>query len=240
MALFASSSGANLTGRTVKTSDGKLKFQQQLISGSSGTVYIAVYTNTCRQVAVKVIPRSTQPAERSEDEFSMQKEVQDHENIAHTIAFYSDVYFGRQGIHSSFTGDVLVFDFYRGGDLHTAIASYHYGAQDNRIRDTFLQVLSAVEYCHEHGIFHRDIKPENILLSSDGLHVFLTDFGLATKEDMVHCRCGSPMYMSWGEWVSTPVPLQFPYQSPMKSAQRIAFAILLPSLQKPLTYGRSV
>lgn len=203
MTLFATSSSTNITGRTVDTPDGTLKFQRRLISGSSGTVYIAEYTKTHRQVAVKVVPRSNQSADRSAEEFYTQQDVQDHENIAHTVALYSDVRLGHHGIHSGFTGDLLVFDFYRGGDLFAAIASYHYGAQEDQIRDTFLQVLSAVEYCHQHGIFHRDIKPENILRSEDGRHVFLADFGLATTEDMVRCRCGSPMYMSWGEQIST-------------------------------------
>lgn len=199
MALFPSGSATNLTGRTVDTPDGPLKLQRRLIPGSSGTVYIAEYTKTHRQVAVKVIPRIHQSADRSAEEFHMQQEVQGHENIAHTVALYPNVRLGHHGIHSGFTGDLLVFDFYRGGDLFTAIASYHYGAQEDRIRDIFLQVLSAVEYCHEHGISHRDIKPENILCSEDGRHVFLADFGLATTEDMVRCRCGSPMYMSWGQ-----------------------------------------
>lgn len=203
MTLFASGSGSNLTGRTVDTPDGTLKFQRRLISGSSGTVYIAEYTKSRRQVAVKVIPRSNQSADRSAEEFYTQKDVQGHENIAHTVALYSNVRIGHHGIHGGFTGDLLLFDFYRGGDLFTAIASHHYGAQEDKIRDTFLQVLSAVEYCHQHGVSHRDIKPENILCSEDGRHVFLSDFGLATTEDMVHCRCGSPMYMSWGKLISS-------------------------------------
>ena len=169
----------------------------------------------------------------------MQQDVQDHQNIAHTIALYSNVRVSHHGIYS-FTADLLVFDLYRGGDLFAAIASYHYGAQEDQIRDTFLQVLSAIEYCHEHGVSHRDIKPENILCSEDGRHVFLTDFGLATTEDMVRCRCGSPMYMSWGERISTPVALSMPYQPSMKNAQRIALEIPLPSLQRHLTYGHSV
>lgn len=201
MTLFASGSATDLTGRTVDTPDGGLKFKRRLISGSSGTVYIAEYAKTGRQVAVKVIPRSTQAADRSAEEFYTHKDVEGHENIAHTIAFYSNLRLGHHGIHSGFTGDLLVFDLYRGGDLFTAISSYHYGAQEDQIRDTFLQVLSAVQYCHEHGVSHRDIKPENILRSEDGRHVFLADFGLATTEDMVHCRCGSPMYMSWGKLI---------------------------------------
>jgi serine/threonine protein kinase len=196
MTLFGS---PNFTGRTAETQDGKLKFLRRLTSGSSGTVYIAEYTKTCRQVAVKVISRDTQRAGRSDEEFKMQDHVRDHPNIAQIIAHYPNIQFS-YGLHRHFTGDLLVFDLYSGGDLFTAIASLQYGGrQEERIRGTFLQVLSAVEHCHTKGISHRDIKPENILLSEDGSQVFLTDFGFATKEDMVRCRCGSPMYMSWGE-----------------------------------------
>ena len=202
MTLFASNSGSNLTGKTVNTPDGPLKLQRRLISGSSGTVYAAEYATTRRLVAVKVIPRSNQSTDRSAEEFYTQQNVQSHENIAHTVALYPNLRLGHHGIHGGFTGDLLVFDFYRGGDLFNAISSYHYGAQEDQIRDTFLQVLSAVEYCHQHGVSHRDIKPENILCSEDGRHVFLADFGLATTKDMVRCRCGSPMYMSWGEQIS--------------------------------------
>lgn len=30
----------------------------------------------------------------------------------------------------------------------------------------FSQLLDAVGYCHQQGIFHRDLKPENVLLDS--------------------------------------------------------------------------
>lgn len=41
-----------------------------------------------------------------------------------------------------------------------------------------LQLTSALQYAHEHGIVHRDIKPQNIFLLTDGT-IKLGDFGIA-------------------------------------------------------------
>src|SRR6266851_1033565 len=41
-----------------------------------------------------------------------------------------------------------------------------------------VQLTSALQYCHEHGVVHRDLKPENILIEQDGT-VKLVDFGIA-------------------------------------------------------------
>ncbi|PWN47150.1 kinase-like protein, partial [Violaceomyces palustris] len=67
---------------------------------------------------------------------------------------------------------------------------------DALIRDVFDQILDAVEYCHEMGIYHRDLKPENILCLQGGAKVVLADFGLATGEKMSSdFGCGSTFYM---------------------------------------------
>ena len=45
------------------------------------------------------------------------------------------------------------------------------------------QLLSAVQYCHEHGVVHRDIKPANFVFESEarGAELKLIDFGLAAS-----------------------------------------------------------
>jgi serine/threonine-protein kinase len=47
--------------------------------------------------------------------------------------------------------------------------------------EIMLQLCSAVNYIHQHGVIHRDIKPQNIYYMSDGT-VKLGDFGIAINE----------------------------------------------------------
>ncbi|XP_022095191.1 testis-specific serine/threonine-protein kinase 6-like [Acanthaster planci] len=66
-------------------------------------------------------------------------------------------------------------------------------------RTIFSQILAAIEYLHQNGIYHRDLKCENILLDP-GHKVKLTDFGFAREwyEPNELCRtyCGSAAYAS--------------------------------------------
>ncbi|KAK2089839.1 putative serine/threonine-protein kinase sik1b [Saguinus oedipus] len=67
----------------------------------------------------------------------------------------------------------------------------------------FWQILSAVEYCHDHHIVHRDLKTENLLLDANmdiklaGMEAPGPDFGFGNfykSGEPLSTWCGSPPY----------------------------------------------
>lgn len=50
-------------------------------------------------------------------------------------------------------------------------------------RKAALELCDALEYLEKHQIVHRDIKPSNVMLTSDGYHAKLIDFGFADSPE---------------------------------------------------------
>ncbi len=69
-----------------------------------------------------------------------------------------------------------------------------------RVRRFSSNVLSALNYAHQHGIIHRDVKPSNILVDAED-NAILIDFGIAVavgdvRRTRVGSAVGTPLYMS--------------------------------------------
>lgn len=62
----------------------------------------------------------------------------------------------------------------------------------------FLQLLDAVHYIHAKQIVHRDLKPSNIMITHNGNHVKLIDFGLSDTDDFAILKqpAGTSGYIS--------------------------------------------
>ncbi|CAN4105887.1 unnamed protein product [Withania somnifera] len=64
----------------------------------------------------------------------------------------------------------------------------------------FVQLVSAIGYCHKMGVAHRDVKPDNVLFDSQG-NLKLADFGSAEwfmgcEGKMMNGVVGSPYYVA--------------------------------------------
>ncbi|KAI3447847.1 hypothetical protein Pfo_004512 [Paulownia fortunei] len=93
----------------------------------------------------------------------------------------------------------FVMEFAKGGELFAKIAKGRFS--EDLSRKYFQQLISAVDYCHSHGVFHRDLKPENLLLD-ENWELKVTDFGLSAVTDQIrpdgllHTLCGTPAYVA--------------------------------------------
>ncbi|CAI4510801.1 AMM_1a_G0023990.mRNA.1.CDS.1 [Saccharomyces cerevisiae] len=115
-------------------------------------------------------------------EVDIQTKIGRHQNIAALLDFF-DSY--------------IIMEYCSGGDLYEAIKADAVPKKTKSITHIITQIMDAIEYVHNKGIYHRDIKPENILISGIDWTIKLTDWGLATTDKTSMDRnVGSERYMS--------------------------------------------
>lgn len=172
--------------------DNRLEITGIIGVGTYGLVYVAMDIFTCVSYAIKSILKIGHDSRHQKfqtREIALHSKVQCHPHIVSIIEVLD-------------TPDCvyIVMEYCSEGDLFTAITEKNeYVGNDTLIKQVFLQLLSAVEYCHSSGVYHRDLKPENILVTQSGKFLKLADFGLATTEAFTsEFGCGSSFYMSPG------------------------------------------
>lgn len=70
----------------------------------------------------------------------------------------------------------------RGRSLHEVLAAHPAGRYTTGSAERVVRSLChALSEAHRHGLVHRDVKPQNVIASAGG-HVFLVDFGVATRD----------------------------------------------------------
>ncbi|KAJ2930240.1 hypothetical protein H1R20_g6908, partial [Candolleomyces eurysporus] len=182
----------DFSGWTLK--NGQYRLLEKLGAGAYGKVYRALDTTATsektRYYAIKCLlkhPSGSDKERLQQREISIHRHVSGHPNI---VTFYECFH----DHHYVF----VVMGLYSGGDLFSAITEKRvYDNQPQKIKAIFIQILNAMQHCHDMGVFHRDVKPENIMLSEDGTTIYLGDFGLSTSRP--HSKdygCGSAFYMS--------------------------------------------
>jgi PAS domain-containing protein len=156
--------------------------------GSFGKVRRAVHHATKQQVAVKILP---QTGESAVDMQRAMREIDILMKLSHPcIIGLHQVIHHKQKLY-------IVMDYVHGTDLMAYIQANN-GLNEKEAQRCFRQIVSALEYCHEHGVIHRDVKPKNILVDMQG-NLKLIDFGMSNWIEEGKLRstfCGTPAFAS--------------------------------------------
>jgi formylglycine-generating enzyme required for sulfatase activity len=155
---------------------------EKIGEGSLGEVYLAEHRFIKRPFALKVIPKQLagDPGflQRFEKDLSAIATL-DHPNIAkvHNISTADETYF--------IVSDHITDDFNRSMTLESYLQQQK-SLSEEEVVQILSQVASALDYAHQRqmgnqSFVHRGLKLNNILIGKrdPGVHVYLTDFGLA-------------------------------------------------------------
>ncbi len=142
---------------------------RQLGSGGMGVVYRATYTETGREVALKVLPPGligdSKIRARFEREIGILKRLS-HPNI---VRYYGG------GTHEGQRWYAM--ELIDGGAVSRLLKRRGRLTPEQTI-EAGRQLCAALEHAHNAGIIHRDLKPGNLFITSKG-RIKLGDFGIA-------------------------------------------------------------
>lgn len=75
----------------------------------------------------------------------------------------------------------VILELLSGGDMFEYLNRRDFQISEDRIRNVYADICTAVEFMHSYGIMHRDIKLQNIMMSDDTDQAIpkMVDFGFA-------------------------------------------------------------
>ncbi len=142
---------------------------KQIGAGGMGVVYQATYTETGKEVALKVLPpglaSDAKMLKRFEREIDILKRLV-HPNI---VKYYGG------GTHEGQRWYAM--ELIDGGSLHDILKKKRRLSWDQAVQ-VGRQLCAALEVAHNAGIIHRDLKPANLFVTKKG-KIKLGDFGIA-------------------------------------------------------------
>jgi eukaryotic-like serine/threonine-protein kinase len=153
---------------------GPFLIEAELGSGAMGLVYLGIYEEKNKPVAIKVISDGQigkgKALERFKREATILKQFR-HPNIVRFI-----------GEGKTRSGTVYYAMEYIKGPTLDKVLSQRDSLPWREVVALGIQLCDALHYAHEHGVVHRDLKPANLMLNESG-QLKLTDFGIAKDLD---------------------------------------------------------
>lgn len=164
---------------------------KEIGSGGMANVYLARCRMLNRYVAVKVLKTEFANDKEFLSRFNKEAQAAAAINSPNIVNVY-DV--GHEG-----DTHYIVMEYVEGQTLKEYIDKNGMLSWQQTV-DYAIQICTALDRAHKHGIVHRDIKPQNIILTNDGV-LKVTDFGIArasTNEtvNMGESTMGSVHYFS--------------------------------------------
>lgn len=171
---------------------GRYKIVKSLGHGGFAATYLADDLKENNKVALKIpdLNQLGDPAvyERFKRELSIGKLLQ-HPDLTVAIDY------------SEGNPPFLVFNYLEEDTLAKILEENKLFPVDQTI-EMVANLLDALYYCHQKGVYHRDIKPENLIVGNDG-HLKIIDFGIAVMSNTPRVTwrgfsglIGTPEYMS--------------------------------------------
>jgi serine/threonine-protein kinase len=151
---------------------GEYRLLSVIGAGSMGTVYRSIDPGTNRALAIKAVRLEAAGQPDSESLCTrLRLEAEATSALSHPGIVTVHEY-GEEAGHA-----FSVMDYVEGNSLRDCFERGMAFSLPRSV-EILVQVLEALQYAHDRGVWHRDIKPSNILVGVDG-RVKLTDFGIA-------------------------------------------------------------
>ncbi|KQK15021.1 hypothetical protein BRADI_1g20160v3 [Brachypodium distachyon] len=144
---------------------GKYEMGRTLGEGHFGKVRLARHADDGRAFAIKILDRQRILAMKIHEQ--IKREIATLKLLKHpnVVRLYE--------VSASKTKIYMVLEYVNGGELFDKIALKG-KLSEKEGRRLFQQLMDAVSYCHEKGVYHRDLK----------------------KDGLLHTTCGSPNYIA--------------------------------------------
>ncbi|MBX7047343.1 MAG: serine/threonine protein kinase [Ignavibacteria bacterium] len=169
------------------------KILSKINEGGMGVIYLAKHKFLERNAAIKVLKSNFSKNNDIKERFFHEAKtlsMLDHPYIVKIMDFdqYEDNFY-------------IIMEYVEGITLEDYVGIKSGLIPEEKAKELFIKILSALGYAHSKEVVHRDIKPSNIIIDS-AFNPKILDFGIArllnsdNRLTKVGGRMGSPLYMS--------------------------------------------